>query len=279
MLSYLHAFHAGNFADVQKHAALVLALRMMQTKSSAIAICDTHAGSASYDLDHERARKTAEADRGIQKVWQRRAALNSADWAALLDPLRGFNDGERVTRYPGSPAWISQYLREQDRLHSWELHPAESRWLADWADSRPGIRVIADDGLAGLLRQLPPPQPRLLVMIDPSYEVKTEYQTVAETLQQAWQKCRHGVFLIWYPILPGSAHEALLSSIASSAVRKVLRSEIHPRQAPERGMSGSGILVVNPPWGFDQRLGAMIEAVADGVCLDVGHSMSWLVPE
>lgn len=279
MLSYLHAFHAGNFADVQKHAALVLALRMMQAKSSAIALFDTHAGSASYDLDHERARKTLEADTGIQRVWRSRRSLVSDDWAAYLGPLSALNSGERATRYPGSPAWINHYLREQDRLCAWELHPAEGRSLADWAAPKAGTRVIQEDGLAGLLRQLPPKQPRLLALIDPSYEVKTEYQAVADTLQQAWQKCRHGVFLIWYPILTGRPHEALTAAIADGPVRKVLRSEIHLQQPPERGMSGSGMLVVNPPWGFDDRLTAMMASVAQTQCLAVTTTSNWLVPE
>ena len=119
MLSYLHAFHAGNFADVQKHAALVLALRMMQAKSSAIACFDTHAGSASYNLDDARARKTAEAEMGIQAVWQQRARLDSDDWIGLLQLLAEGEVNSRLTGYPGSPALMRHYLREQDRLFAW----------------------------------------------------------------------------------------------------------------------------------------------------------------
>jgi 23S rRNA (adenine2030-N6)-methyltransferase len=279
MLSYLHAYHAGNFADVQKHAALVLALRMMQAKPSAIALFDTHAGSASYDLDHERARKTAEADRGIQKVWPLRRALTSEDWAGLLGPLSAYNRGDRVTRYPGSPALMTQYLRKQDQLCSWELHPAEGRSLADWAESKVGVRVIQDDGLAGLVRQLPPAQPRLLTLIDPSYEVKQEYETVATTLIKAWKACRHGVFVVWYPILPGQPHQLLQDLVRESPMRKVSCHEIRLRQTPERGMEGSGLLVVNPPWGFAERLTRMMDEVSAPDVLGVTVSDQWLIPE
>lgn len=279
MLSYLHAYHAGNFADVQKHSALVLALRMMQVKPSGIAMFDTHAGSASYDLDHERARKTAEADRGIQKVWRSRQMLVSEDWAGLLGPLSADNRGDRVTRYPGSPALMRHYLRKQDQLCAWELHPAEGLSLAGWAGSRADIRVIQEDGLAGLVRQLPPAQPRLLTLIDPSYEVKQEYEQVAKTLIKSWKACRHGVFIVWYPILPGQPHHALKELVGKSPMRKVCCHEIRLSQPPERGMEGSGLLVVNPPWGFVERLNRMMEELSSPDVLDISVSDQWLIPE
>lgn len=279
MLSYLHAFHAGNFADVQKHAALVLALRMMQEKSSAIAVFDTHAGSASYDLNHERARKTAEADTGIQRVWRSRKVLTSEDWKGLISPLSAANKGDRVIDYPGSPAWLSHYLRKQDQLCAWELHPAEGRSLGDWARSKGDIRVIEDDGLAGLLRQLPPAQPRLLTLIDPSYEIKHEYQTVAKTLVKAWKVCRHGVFLVWYPILPDAPHQRLKDTLRDSPIRKVYGHEIRLRRPPERGMVGSGMLVINPPWGMGERLNRMMQEVSSPDVLDILVSDQWLIPE
>jgi len=279
MLSYLHAFHAGNFADVQKHAALVLTLRMMQAKPSAIALFDTHAGSARYDLSGERARKTAEADSGIQKIWCWREKLTSEDWSALLKPVLADNPGDRVTRYPGSPAWMRHYLRDQDRLCAWELHPAEGQSLVDWASSDASVRVIQDDGLAGLVKQLPPAQPRLLTLIDPSYEVKQDYETVAFTLAKAWRTCRHGVYIVWYPILPGEPHQRLMESLCDSQIRKVYRHEIRLRQAPERGMSGSGLLVVNPPWGMGDRLNEMMSEASSPDLLDVTVSDDWLIPE
>jgi len=279
MLSYLHAFHAGNFADVQKHAALTLVMTMMQAKSSAIACFDTHGGSAVYDLDSERARKTGEADTGIQKLWQARQWLEGGDWAPVLKLLSGLNPGPGALKtYPGSPAWFRHFLRKNDALTAFELHPAEGDQLERWARAN-GARVLQQDGLQGLLKQLPPAQPRLLALTDPSYEVKTEYADVAATLQKAWRKCRHGVYLVWYPVLPGEPHKQLLDPVAKGAARKVLRSEVMLKQAPERGMIGSGMLVINPPWGFMERFSAMMDAVAGADCLNWQHRIDWLVPE
>lgn len=279
MLSYLHAFHAGNFADVQKHAALTLALAMMQAKKTPIACFDTHAGSALYDLDSERARKTAEADSGIQRVWSVRERLVSDDWQAMLAPLRDLNGNrERVQRYPGSPEWFLRGRRPQDSFTAFELHPSEGDRLDDWARSG-AVRVRREDGLQGLLRCLPPAEPRLLVLTDPSYEIKSDYADVALTVQRAWQKCRHGVYLIWYPLLTSGVHQALLDGIRGGPVRKVWRNEVMLDTPPERGMVGSGMLVVNPPWGFDQRLDAMMAEVCRPGCLDASVRSDWLVVE
>jgi len=278
MLSYLHAFHAGNYADIQKHAALTLALSMMQAKPSGIACFDTHAGSAVYDLGSDRARKTGEADTGVQKLWQLRDSLQSSDWQPVLELLDRLNAGDgRLTTYPGSPFWFRQFLRADDALTTFELHPSESEQLAGWAGQK--VRVLREDGLKGLLGQLPPKQPRLLVLIDPSYEIKSDYGAVARTLQKAWQKCRHGVYLIWYPVLTSGLEKPLIEGLRSGPVRKILRSEIHLNQPPERGMTGSGMLVVNPPWGFDDRLCAMLADVSGAEGLDIRHELGWLVPE
>ncbi|MGO1462144.1 MAG: 23S rRNA (adenine(2030)-N(6))-methyltransferase RlmJ [Marinobacter sp.] len=279
MLSYLHAFHAGNFADVQKHAALTLALSMMRAKPSAIACFDTHAGSAIYNLDSERARKTAEADAGIQKLWAHRSGLHSRDWQAVIQLLSQFNAGEGpLSVYPGSPAWIGQCLRPGDSLTAFELHPAENNQLVDWAKEQT-VRVKHEDGLKGFLKQLPPRQPRLMALIDPSYEVKTEYLDVAQTLQKAWQKCRHGVYLVWYPILTSGVQDTLKQALKESPLRKVWCSEVHLDTPPERGMTGSGMLVVNPPWGFDDRFATMMEDIATEQVLGFSHEHGWLIPE
>jgi 23S rRNA (adenine2030-N6)-methyltransferase len=279
MLSYLHAFHAGNFADVQKHAALTLALSMMQVKASGIACFDTHAGSAMYDLDSERARKTGEAESGIRKLWRAGNQLVSEDWQPVQKLLVQLNGGSNtLSVYPGSPAWFRQFLRAGDSLTAFELHPAEGQQLTDWASVRQ-VRVFRADGLQGLLKCLPPRQPRLLVLVDPSYEVKSEYADVASTLEKAWQKCRHGVYLVWYPILISGLHQKLLDAIEGGSVRKVLRSEIHLNNVPERGMTGSGMLVVNPPWGFEDRLSAMFAEVTGADGLDATARLDWLVPE
>ncbi|MBZ2168584.1 MULTISPECIES: 23S rRNA (adenine(2030)-N(6))-methyltransferase RlmJ [Marinobacter] len=279
MLSYLHAFHAGNFADVQKHAALTLTMSMMQAKPSGIACIDTHAGSAVYDLNSDRARKTAEADDGIRKVWAARGSLASADWQPMLSVLSGLNPAsDDLNRYPGSPAWFAHFLRADDTLTTFELHPTEGARLEEWASAR-GIKVRQEDGLKGMFRLLPPRQPRLLVLMDPSYEIKSDYQAVASALAKAWKKCRHGVYLIWYPVLTSGLEKGLLEGVEQGPVRKVLRSEVHLDHPPERGMTGSGMLMVNPPWGLSERLSAMMDDVSGREALGVTHRLDWLVPE
>lgn len=282
MLSYLHGFHAGNFADIQKHAAQVLALRMLQVKPSGIACFDTHAGSALYDLRSERALKTGEAEQGVQKLWKlagEQASSLAEDWQPLITALADINRGRpTLDRYPGSPEWFRRFRRSQDSLTAFELHPTEGRHLEDWA-GQGKVRVFREDGLRGLLRQLPPRLPRLFVLIDPSYEVKSDYRAVADTLASAWRKCRHGVYLVWYPILTSGLEQTLKQAVVDGPVSRVLCSEIHLTCPPDRGMVGSGMLVVNPPWGFDERLAAMLASVSGDDCLAVTASMDWLVPE
>ena len=278
MLSYLHGFHAGNFADVQKHASQVLALRMMQAKPGGIACFDTHAGSALYDLSSERSRKTAEADQGVQKLWAAGLPLGD-DWQPLMAVLAEMNPpGSPLRKYPGSPEWFRRFQRSQDALTAFELHPTEGEQLAGWA-GRGQVRVFREDGLRGLLRQLPPSAPRLLVLMDPSYEIKSDYQQVADTLAKAWRKCRHGVYLVWYPILTAGHEQLLKRALVDGPVKPVLCSEVHLKRPPARGMVGSGLLVVNAPWGFEERLTAMLAAVSGEEALDVSISMDWLVPE
>ncbi|EON93863.1 hypothetical protein MARLIPOL_02125 [Marinobacter lipolyticus SM19] len=282
MLSYLHGFHAGNFADVQKHAAQVLALRMLQAKPSGIACFDTHAGSALYDLRSERSLKTGEAEQGIQRLWmlagEQASSLNE-DWRPLIAALEDISRGRpTLDHYPGSPEWFRRFGRPQDSLTTFELHPTEGRHLEDWA-GRGKVRVFREDGLRGLLRQLPPPLPRLFVLIDPSYEVKSDYVAVADTLASAWRKCRHGVYLVWYPILTSSLERTLKQAVVDGPVSRVLCSEIRLNRPPARGMVGSGLLIVNPPWGFDERFAAMLADVSGDDCLGLSASMDWLVPE
>ncbi|MCK7545782.1 23S rRNA (adenine(2030)-N(6))-methyltransferase RlmJ [Marinobacter bryozoorum] len=279
MLSYLHEFHAGNFADVHKHASLTLAMTMMQAKPSAIAGFDTHAGSAEHDLAGDRASKTGEADSGIQRVWRLRDRLQARDWSPMLAELARLNPDEGpLTRYPGSPAWFSCLQRAQDSLTAFELHSGESSRLQEWARKR-RVTVQVGDGLEGLLGALPPRAPRLLVLIDPSYEIKDDYRLVSRTLEKAWARCRHGVFLVWYPMLTSGLHQVLPDHLGGSGIRKVWHSELLLNAPPERGMTGSGMLVVNPPWGFSERLDAMIGEVSGRDGLYVKHRQGWLVPE
>ncbi|TBW54313.1 23S rRNA (adenine(2030)-N(6))-methyltransferase RlmJ [Marinobacter halodurans] len=278
MLSYLHAFHAGNFADVQKHLGLFLALKMMQAKPSGIACFDTHAGSARYDLQSERPRKTGEAEGGIQRLWQMRRHLQDPEWASFWNVIGVAEGAEQVRFYPGSPAWLEALAREQDPVTAFELHSGESSLLQDWARER-RAHVVAGDGFRGLLAELPPPTPRLLTLIDPPYEVKDDYMTTAETVIKAWKRCRHGVYLVWYPLLPEARHEAMIRRLQDSPVTKVLQCHYLLDKSPARGMYGSGLLLVNPPWGWGDRLQSMLDDVAACGAIAARQQVAWAVPE
>ncbi|MCH8499830.1 MAG: 23S rRNA (adenine(2030)-N(6))-methyltransferase RlmJ [Marinobacter sp.] len=278
MLSYLHAFHAGNYADLQKHFALYATLRLMHNKATAITCIDTHAGSAVYDLTSEQARKTGEAAAGIERLWRTAGQQPLASWTDFLAAVADLNSGDTLQRYPGSPAWFQQCQRPGDELLAFELHSNETSRLQTWAKGKP-VRVINADGFRGLLKALPPRNPRLLVLIDPPYEVKDDYLTAADTLLKAWQRCRHGVFLLWYPLLPAGLHKDMLARIQGGTMRKVLRSEVWLRDPPGRGMLGTGLLVVNPPWTLEEQLAQAINDLDHTGILPCHYQSDWLVPE
>ncbi|MBB3230616.1 23S rRNA (adenine(2030)-N(6))-methyltransferase RlmJ [Halomonas stenophila] len=280
MLSYQHAYHAGNFADVHKHLVLFTVVEHLLRKKSAITYIDTHAGRGLYSLASEEASKLQEHRDGIGRLWQARQRLAGipllGDWLAALATVQ---PSGRLERYPGSPWWLSQGLRAQDRLCLFELHPGEHGHLTHQALPA-NVRRIHGDGLAGLLQGLPAPTPRLCVLIDPSYERKMEYGEVAETVLKAMRKARHAVVLVWYPLLPAGRHQALLDGLREGGLRKIWRSELTvARRGSGHGMHGSGMLVVNPPWGLEERLeGAMTSLMP--LLGDAGrHQGSWWVPE
>ena len=278
MLSYLHAFHAGNYADLQKHYALFATLQLMHNKATAITCIDTHAGSAVYDLTSEQALKTGEAAAGIQRLWHAARQQPLAPWEGFLAALAEVNRGDALRYYPGSPAWFQLCQRPGDELLAFELHSNETSRLQAWAKGKP-VRVINTDGFRGLLKALPPRHPRLLVLIDPPYEIKDDYLTAAGTLVKAWQRCRHGVFLLWYPILPAGLHNDMLARIQSGPLRKVLRSEVWLRNPPSRGMLGTGLLVVNPPWTLEDQLTQAMKALDHAGVLSCQYQSDWLVTE
>lgn len=276
MLSYLHAYHAGNFADIHKHMALLQAVSLMQKKDTPIAFFDTHAGSASYLLNSQEALKTGEASEAIIPLWARRQDLTDPAWSAFFQHLVFATEGpaaqwpatgkKPLIHYPGSPAWLQALRRPQDRLTVFELHPQEQNRLADWARGR-SVSVQTGDGFAGLLRCLPPREPRLLALIDPAYEVKTDYLTVADTLAQAIKRCRHGVYLIWHPILSDERHIPLLDAVAALGLPSLvhsewLRGDSSGAPAGRGRMLGSGLLLVNPPWTWQPVFDAAMQAAS-----------------
>lgn len=247
MLSYRHGFHAGNWADVHKHVALALLLAHLRVKAKPFTVIDAFAGDGVYDLTAPEALKTAEFESGIAKVWTRKDA--PAGVAEYLDVVRAFNAGGRLARYPGSPAIARASLREADRVVLAELHPTAHASLKRWASADRRIVVHKRDGFEFLGAVLPPAIRRGVVLIDPSYEVKADYDAVPRALFHAVRKWKEGIYLVWYPVLPEGRHRALKAALAPL---KPLFSEIAPRTPPPRGLQGAGLAIVNPPFGFAQ---------------------------
>ena len=249
MLSYRHGFHAGNWADVHKHAALTLLLVHLRAKAKPFTVIDAFAGDGMYDLTASEALKTAEFETGIARVWKRKDAPPGV--AEYLDVVRAFNAGGRLARYPGSPAIARASLRDGDRMVLAELHPTAYAHLKRWATADKRIALHKRDGLEMLGAVLPPAIRRGVVLIDPSYEVKSDYDAVPAALARALRKWKEGIFVVWYPILPEGRHESLLSALAPL---HPLISEIAPKTPPPRGLRGAGIAIVNPPFGVADPL-------------------------
>lgn len=246
MLSYQHIFHAGNLADVHKHALLAVMLDYLTRKPKPLTYLETHAGRGLYDLAAPEAVKTGEALAGI-------AAVNGwfgADhpYCRALEKLRATYG---ASAYAGSPVLAETLLREGDRMHLAELHPQECAALTG-AMMGSEARIYAQDGFA-MTQSLCPPEPRRgLLLIDPSYEIKSDYETLPKFIGQMHRKWNVGVIALWYPILTGGAHGAMLAALEAQGLPKALRHEV--RFAPAREghrMVGSGMFVVNAPYGLE----------------------------
>ena len=277
MLSYRHGFHAGNWADVQKHTALALLLGHLRRKDKPFCILDAFAGDGIYDLAAPEAVKTGEFHEGIERLWQRRDAPAGADW--YLEQVRAVNPGEVLERYPGSPALARAALRQADRLILGELHPASYRALKRWAAGDRRIALHRRDGIEFLDALVPPPVRRGLVLVDPAYEVKDEYEKLPVALARAMGKWREGIYALWYPVLPAGRHVAMVGALARLPVPGgVLKAEILPPGPPAAGMQGAGMVIVNPPWQFAEDIAAAGDWIAKALWSDTPgrHNVQWL---
>jgi 23S rRNA (adenine2030-N6)-methyltransferase len=251
-MNYRHLYHAGNFADVGKHVALLYCLQALRRKDPPFFVLDTHAGRGYYDLQAAEATKSGEAERGVQRLIA--AALNEAplqDYFAHLGARRG----KRLARYPGSPALIARCLRPHDRALFVELMPAEARTIDRELESAGRFSTQIDDGYAVLKAQLPPPERRGLVLIDPPYESLDELKAMLKAFADAYRRWPSGMFLMWYPIRSASQRALVHARFEALQIPKILSADlaIHPDDAGV-GLAGSGLMIVNPPYGADQYL-------------------------
>ena len=251
MLAYRHAFHAGNHADVLKHTVLALVLRHMNLKDKGWRCVDTHAGAGGYSLQGDYAKKRGEFEQGIARLWDRPDL--PAPLADLVALVRDFNAGKGLIQYPGSPAIAQALMRPQDQLRLFEIHPTDHKILHSYLGETPGVEVKLSDGFAALKSQLPPPTRRGVVLIDPSYEIKTDYARVLGALREALERFPECVVVIWLPqvqLLEASQLPQRLKASADSGGKKGwLHARLTVAQADARGygMLGSSVFIANPP--------------------------------
>jgi 23S rRNA (adenine2030-N6)-methyltransferase len=258
-MNYRHLYHAGNFADVAKHAALIECLAALQRKDTAFFALDSHAGRAVYDLRSAESRKSGEAERGVLRLLARGASEPAlANYFAAI----GARAGARLARYPGSAALIAAALRPQDRAILVEAVPAEARAAQRAVRGKPRVRVDVADGYAALKALLPPIERRGLVLIDPPYEVVGEWRTLLRAFMEGYRRWPTGLYLIWYPILDEGQRRTALARLESLRIPKILSAElaIYP-DGGATGLIGSGLAIVNPPFGLDARLGEIYAAI------------------
>jgi len=251
MLAYRHAFHAGNHADVLKHTALVAVLRYMNLKEKGWRLVDTHAGAGGYSLQGEYASKRAEFEQGIGALWGRDDLPPPV--ADLVSLVRQFNGSKTLAQYPGSPALTHMLMRPQDQLRLHEMHPTDHKILASYLGEQPGVEVAMTDGFAALKGHLPPSTRRGVVLIDPSYEIKTDYARTLAALREALERFAECVIVIWLPQLQLLEAAQLPQRLKASAEKLGKKGWLHARltvaQADERGfgMLGSSVFIANPP--------------------------------
>ncbi len=246
MLSYQHSYHAGCLADVHKHAILSVLLTALIQKDRPLSYVETHAGRGLYDLESSESHKTGEAQHGIKAIQQ--AGLFQETHPYMKTLLKIHNRYGK-TIYGGSPAIARAILRPQDDLYLMELHPQEIKYLhRNFRDKN--IHIHFRDGYEGVLAISPPKAKRGLILIDPSYEVKTEYQDCVDFIQKIHQKWPQAVIALWYPMLPSQYYDEMMKALNNLPFETVdHRSFQYAEARKDKGLFGTGMYIINPPWG------------------------------
>ncbi|UCQ17993.1 23S rRNA (adenine(2030)-N(6))-methyltransferase RlmJ [Edwardsiella tarda] len=280
MLSYRHSFHAGNHADVLKHTVQSLIIEALKEKEKPFLYLDTHAGAGRYLLSGEHAEKTGEYLEGIARLWQQ------DDLPTELEPymmaVRHFNRSGQLRYYPGSPLIARQLLREQDRLHLSELHPSDFPLLRAEFQKDERARVVRENGYQQLKSQLPPASRRGLILIDPPYELKSDYQDVVKGIQEGYKRFATGTYALWYPVVLRQNIKRLVHALEESGIRRILQIELAVRpDSDQRGMTASGMIVINPPWKLEGQMRSVLPWLHQALVPEgTGHtSVNWIVPE
>jgi len=281
-MNYRHAYHAGNFADVLKHTVLLALIEALQVKSTPFCYIDTHAGSGSYLLDGNEARKTGEHQDGISRLHPAEKVPPLLQrWRASI--LGGEGNEQGLKHYPGSPLQVARLLRPGDSAQLCELQTGEADRLRQLFRGNPQVHVHQRDGYEALKALVPPKEKRGLVLIDPPYEAQeAEYRTIEQALKNALQRWPTGIYAVWYPIKLRSQVQPFLRKLQHSGVKRVLRAEllVHPDDSPLR-LNGSGMVILNAPWNLDDVLREPLRVLAQLLAQErpAEIKLDWLLDE
>lgn len=284
MLSYRHAFHAGNFADVHKHSVLSLLVQHLLRKDSPFCYLDSHAAAGRYDLRSAEAQRNGEYHHGIQRLWQQRGDPPEVllPYLAAIRALNPGKDAALPRYYPGSPRIVRHLLRPQDRMVLTELHPADIQHLRREFAADRQVAVHHLDGYQGLKAFLPPKERRGLVLIDPAYERREEAERLLAGLRNGYQRWAQGIFALWLPITNRGALTAFHRKLEKSAIPKILSCELTIRPPlTARQLNGSCMMIINPPWQVDRAVSELQTWLATLLAADGQgeQRVHWLVEE
>ena len=283
-MNYRHAFHAGNFGDVLKHVVLMMLVEHLKKKSAPFFYLDTHAGRGVYDLSDAQAQRSGEYKTGIGRLLEQSAQSLPPEVAAYVQLVResAGKGHSAITAYPGSPVIVARLRRPTDRMVLMETLPKEADSLRAVLGRQRLVSVNESDGYAALKAQLPPRENRGLVLIDPPYESDLEFDHVLVGLELANERWPTGTFCVWYPVTDRAGAVRFRRDLERSGIRKVLDATLRvlPNDA-QVGMGGAGLVIVNPPWQLDARLGELLPQLHRLLTPEGagGTEVEWLVPE
>jgi 23S rRNA (adenine2030-N6)-methyltransferase len=269
MLSYRHAFHAGNHADVLKHYVFSLVLDYFNQKPKPYWVIDTHAGAGMYALASEYAQKNAEFETGILRLFEAKKLLESLE--NFVKTIKSFNENNKLEFYPGSPKVAESFLRSEDKLRLFELHPSDYKILLENFSGRGRqTKIDMQDGFAGIKACLPPPTKRAVVLIDPPYELKDDYTRVVDCIKDSLSRFATGTYMVWYPLLQRSEPSEMLEKLKSLSIDNWLNVSLNVHAPSDEGfgMHGSGLFIINPPWTLPKILEESMPVLTQLLALD-----------
>lgn len=279
MLSYRHSFHAGNHADVVKHLVLTLILQSLKQKDKGFFYLDTHSGVGRYSLLSAEAEKTGEYLEGVARLWERCDLPEEV--ALYLNEIKKLNKG-KLKYYAGSPLLAVQQLRPQDRALLTELHPNDFPLLRQEFAKVENVVTKREDGFQQLKAALPPKEKRGLVLIDPPYELKEDYELVVKAIIEGYKRFATGIYAIWYPVVLRQHTKRIVRGLQETGIRKILQIELAVRpDSDQRGMTASGMIVINPPWQLESQMKKVLPYLTE-VLVPEGTGrwcVEWITPE